>query len=117
MGDVERGLPRITRQASCRLPGGRSGRRGNGDARLLTSGTLGYPLGLEGPRRAAMRPTWTPNGLRTANYRRMTALEGASGSALSFPSPPAGQPRARELEARVRTLLKRMNSPPRPLPA
>ena len=79
-------------------------------------GTLGYPLGLEGPRRAAMRPTWTPNGQRTANYRRMTALEGASGSALSFPSPPAGQPRARELEARVRTLLKRMNSPPRPLP-
>ena len=31
MGDVERGLPRITRQASCRLPGGRSGRRGNAE--------------------------------------------------------------------------------------
>ena len=116
MGDVERGLPRITRQASCRLPGGRSGRRGNAE-QIADLGDPGVPQGLEGPRRAAMRPTWTPNGLRTANYRRMTALEGASGSALSFPSPPAGQPRARELEARVRTLLKRMNSPPRPLPA
>ena len=33
------------------------------------------PAGLEGPQRAAVRPTWTANGLRTANYRRMTALE------------------------------------------
>ena len=35
----------------------------------------GTPKGLEGPQRAAMRPTWRANGLRTANYRRMTALE------------------------------------------
>ena len=33
------------------------------------------PAGLEGPQRAAVRPTWRANGLRTANYRRMTALE------------------------------------------
>ena len=32
------------------------------------------PAGLEGPRRAAVRPIWRANGLRTANYRRMTAL-------------------------------------------
>ena len=37
----------------------------------------GPPKGLEGPQRAAMRPTRTVNGLRPAKLRRMTALERA----------------------------------------
>ncbi len=35
------------------------------------------PEALEGPQRAAVRPTRTVNGLRTAKLRRMTALERA----------------------------------------
>ena len=48
MGDVERGLPRITRQASCRLPGGRSGRRGNAE-QIADLGDPGVPPGSGRP--------------------------------------------------------------------
>ena len=48
MGDVERGMPRITRQASCRLPGGRSGRRGNAE-QIADLGDPGVPPGSGRP--------------------------------------------------------------------
>ena len=46
----------------------------------VSGGTLGYPVDLEGPQRAAMSPTRTPSGTETANWRRITSLEGLSPS-------------------------------------
>ena len=40
-------------------------------------GTLGYPQDLEGPQRAAMRPSWTANGLQAA---KLPANDGFGGS-------------------------------------
>ena len=53
----------------------------------------GTPRRPGGPQRAAVRPTWAADGLRTAKLRRMTALEGAmrpvSAPGTAFTAPTA----------------------------
>jgi hypothetical protein len=116
VGDVERGLPRITRQASCRLPGGRSGRRGNAE-QIADLGDPGVPRGSGRP--SAGRYEADLDAERPADGQ-LPANDGPGGrqrQRLVVPIPSSRATPPRDLDARVRTLLKRMNSPPRPLPA
>ena len=69
------GAPAFDRSAGVRSRPRRSWRLREAALRGISGVPWASLKGLEGPQRVAMRPTWPVNGLRTANYRRMTALE------------------------------------------